>query len=138
MPIPKVVAVFNKHVTNRLFLLFAGWIPPLAIVNHQGRNSGQSYGTPIMAIPYGEEFIFALTYGRNVDWAKNLMASDSGILEYNGEEFEIHKLRHISYEDMKDVFPIWIRLLLSIISVEHCIIAEKNISNTRLDPSPSN
>jgi len=137
MPIPKAVAVFNKYVTNRLILLFAGWIPPLAIVNHRGRKSGRRYRTPIMAFPSEDGFVFALTYGRNVDWVKNLMVHDSGILEYKDKEIEINNIRHIKYEDVKYVFPFWIRLPLSIISVEHCIIVETNTRNSRPGPSLS-
>jgi hypothetical protein len=125
MPIPKGIAIFNKYVTNRLVLLFAGWIPHLAIVYHIGRTSGRIYRTPILAFLFEDGFVFALTYGRDVDWVKNLIASDSGILEYKGEKIDIHNIRHASYDDMKDVFPFWFRLPLSIISVEHCIIVER-------------
>lgn len=138
MPIPKAIAVFNKHVTNRLFILFAGWMPPLAIVKHRGRNSGRGYRTPVMAFPTDNGFVFALTYGRDVDWLKNLLASDIGTLEYNGEEIEIHNIRHASCVDVKEVFPLWIRLPLSVISVEHCIIVEGSAQNSRPDPSQSN
>lgn len=129
MPITKRIAVFNKYVTNRLFLLFAGWMPPLAIVNHKGRNTGRRYRTPIMAFPTETGFVFALTYGRNVDWVKNLMASDCGSLEYKGAETSIYGIRFGKYDDVKDMFPFWIRLPLSIISVEHCIIVERNTQN---------
>ena len=126
MPIPKTIAIFNKYVTNRLILLFAGWIAPLAIVNHRGRNSGRIYRTPIMAFPTMDGFVFALTYGINVDWVKNLIASDNGTLEYKGKEIEIINVRHISYDDVEDVFPFWIRLPLNIVSVEHCISVERS------------
>ncbi|UCH57208.1 MAG: nitroreductase family deazaflavin-dependent oxidoreductase [Candidatus Bathyarchaeota archaeon] len=124
MPIPKRIAVFNKYVTNRFILLFAGWIPPLAIVNHRGRNSSRSYRTPIMAFPTETGFVFALTYGRKVDWAKNLMASDGGSLEYKGEEIPICGIRFGKYDDVKEMFPFWIRLPLSIISIEDCVLVE--------------
>ena len=124
MPIPKGVAVFNKYVTNRLFLLFAGWIPPLAIVNHQGRSSGHSYRTPIMAFPTEDGFVLALTYGRRVDWVKNLIASRYGILEYIGKEFEIYNIRVTKYDEVKRMFPLLIRSFLSIISVDYCLIVE--------------
>lgn len=125
MPIPKGIAVFNKYVTNRIILPFAGWIPQLAIVNHQGRISGRKYRTPVMAFKFGEGFLFALTYGLDVDWVKNLVASDSGTLEYKGEKISIHNVRHTSYDDVKEVFPFWFRISLNIISVEHCLIVEK-------------
>ena len=124
MPIPKEVAVFNKYVTNRFFLIFAGSIPPFAIVNHRGRNSSRSYRTPILAFPTKMGFVFALTYGRNVDWVKNLIASDGGILEYNKEEIPIREVRICKMDDVVEIFPFWIRLPLSIISIEDCVLVE--------------
>jgi hypothetical protein len=124
MPIPKEVAVFNKYVANRFFLLFAGSIPPFAIVNHRGRKSSRSYRTPILGFPTMTGFIFALTYGRNVDWVKNLIASDGGILEYKGEETPICEIQICKMDDVKEIFPYWIRLSLSIISIEDCVLVE--------------
>jgi deazaflavin-dependent oxidoreductase (nitroreductase family) len=125
MPIPKTVAKFNKHVTNRFFLLFAGWLPPFAIVNHRGRHSGHGYRTPVMAFPRGEGFVFALTYGRDVYWVKNLIASDGGSLGYKGEEIDVHNVRHAKIGDVEDVLPLWVRLPLRIISVNHCVTVER-------------
>jgi len=126
MPIPKWIAVFNKYATNRLFLLFSGWIPPFAIVNHQGRYSGNSYRIPIMTIPTKDGFVFALTYGRNVDWIKNLISSNKGSLEYQGEVIEIHNIRQTSYNEVRKEFPFVSQFLLNIITVEHCLIVDKN------------
>ena len=125
MPFPKGIAVFNKYFTNRLILPFAGWIPPLTIVNHQGRKSGRRYRTPIVAFIFENGFVFALTYGRDVDWVKNLIASGSGTLGYKGEQIDIHNIRHALYDEVKDAFPFLFRVLLNIISVEHCLIVER-------------
>jgi hypothetical protein len=127
MPIPKRITVFNKYVTNRFFLLFAGWIPPFAIVNHKGRKSGRSYRTPILAFRTETGFIFALTYGRNVDWVKNLIASDIGSLEFKGNRIPIYGMRLGMYDDLKDKFPFWIRFSLRIISLKDCLLVEANI-----------
>jgi hypothetical protein len=67
MPIPKSITHFNKHITNRFFISFAGWIPPFAIIEHYGRKSSHQYETPILAFPTRGGYVFALTYGRNVD-----------------------------------------------------------------------
>ena len=129
MPIPKIIATLNKYVTNSLFLLFARWLPPFAIVNHQGRKSGRRYRTPILAFPTDTGFVFALTYGRNVDWVRNLMASDGGTLEYKGDEVPIRRIRIVKYDDMTELFPYWIRSFLGLISVEDCVLAEVNTSD---------
>ena len=125
MPIPKFIAVINKHVTNRFFLLFARWLPPFAIVNHRGRRSGRRYRTPILAFPTETGFVFALTYGRDVDWVRNLMASDSGRLEYKGKDVSIHMIRFANYHDGRELFPYLVRLPLEhLISVEDCMLVE--------------
>ena len=82
-----------------------------------------------MAFSFDDGFVFALTYDRDVDWVKNLIASDNGILEYKGEKIDIRNIRHTSYDDMKDVFPLWFRFPLRIISLEHCITVERNTQN---------
>jgi deazaflavin-dependent oxidoreductase (nitroreductase family) len=124
MPIPKYIAFINKHVTNRFFFLFAKWLPPFAIVNHRGRRSGRRYRTPILAFPTETGFVFALTYGRDVDWVRNLMAADSGRLEYKGSEVPIHMIRFAKYDDVLELFPQLVRLPLGLISVEDCLLVE--------------
>jgi deazaflavin-dependent oxidoreductase (nitroreductase family) len=121
MPIHKPITIFNKHITNRFFILFAGWIPPLAIVEHRGRTSGRQYKTPILAFPTSNGYVFALTYGRNVDWVKNLQALGQGVLKYNGNVDAINSPRYISIEDVKEVFPFIVRLFLRILKVNDCL-----------------
>jgi deazaflavin-dependent oxidoreductase (nitroreductase family) len=121
MPIHKPITIFNKHITNRFFILFAGWIPPLAIVEHRGRTSGRQYKTPILAFPTSNGYVFALTYGRNVDWVKNLQALGQGVLKYNGNVDAINSPRYISIEDVKEVFPFIVRLFLRIFKVNDCL-----------------
>jgi len=105
MPIPRFVAGINKHVTNRFINLFAGWLAPFAIVHHRWRRSGRGYRTPVMIFPTETGFVIALTYGRNVDWVKNLMASDSGSLKRKREEIPIHGIRFAKIPDVKEFFP---------------------------------
>ena len=53
MPIPISVGRVNRAFTNRFMRFFAGWVPPLAIVEHTGRRSDRRYRTPIMAFRSG-------------------------------------------------------------------------------------
>ena len=132
MPIPKFIATINKHVTNKIILPFARWLPPFAIVNHLGRRSGRRYRTPILAFPTETGFVFALTYGRDVDWVRNLMASDSGRLEYKGSEIPIHTIRFARYDDVLKLFPYLVRIPLKfLISVEDCLLVEADARYAR-------
>jgi deazaflavin-dependent oxidoreductase (nitroreductase family) len=73
MPVPKVVARFNRHVTNPLARLIAGWLPPFAVVLHHGRKSGRDYLTPVWAFRSDGGFVVALTYGADSDWVRNVV-----------------------------------------------------------------
>ena len=126
MPFPKSIAKFNKHVTNRFFLIFAGRLSPFAIVEHVGRRSGRSYRTPILAFPTEAGFVFALTYGRDVDWVRNLLAADGGTLRRKGEDVPIHGVRVVGYGEVEHLFPSWIKRSLARISLEDCMLVEAN------------
>jgi deazaflavin-dependent oxidoreductase (nitroreductase family) len=124
MPIPRSVGVFNKHVTNKLFIRLAGWLGPLAIIGHIGRRSGKLYHTPVMAFRTSKGFLFALTYGKSVDWVKNLQASEEGTLLYKGEEFHLRHFKIVRCDEGNELFPNAVRSLLNIISVKDCLEAE--------------
>ena len=125
MPFPRSIAIINKHITNRFFLLFAGWIPPFAIVEHRGRKSGNLYRTPILAFPTTNGYVFALTYGRDVDWVKNLFADYFGILRYNRCKNSMHAFSFRPYDEMKEAFHVLVRFFLNKISVDDCLLAVK-------------
>jgi hypothetical protein len=49
MRLPEGLARFNRHVTNPIQRLWAGWAPSFAIIEHVGRRSGKAYRTPVSA-----------------------------------------------------------------------------------------
>ena len=75
MPIPKSVARFNKRVTNRVTGLFAGWAPGFAMLTHRGRKSARLYEIPVNVFGRPDGYRFALTYGADTDWVKNVLAA---------------------------------------------------------------
>lgn len=88
MPFPDRLAKINRRLTNPLVRRFAGWVPPLAIVIHQGRSSGRMFRTPVMAFPAHPGIMIALTYGADRDWVKNLQAANGGTLIQRGRQFD--------------------------------------------------
>ncbi len=75
MPLPKSLARFNKRVTNRITGLIAGWAPGFAILTHRGRRSGREYRIPINVFRRPGGYRFALTYGPETDWVRNVLAA---------------------------------------------------------------
>jgi deazaflavin-dependent oxidoreductase (nitroreductase family) len=69
------MAQFNKSVTNRLTLRFAGHLPYFGIVSHVGRRSGRAYRTPVNVFRTPQGFRFALTYGEESQWVNNVIAA---------------------------------------------------------------
>jgi deazaflavin-dependent oxidoreductase (nitroreductase family) len=68
---------FTSRVVNPLTRLFAPWLPGFAVVRHVGRHSGRRYETPMNVFRRGDHYYFALTYGSDVDWLKNVLAAGS-------------------------------------------------------------
>ena len=77
----------NKSVINHVARLFAGKIPPFALLTHTGRKSGREYSTPLQGYRRGPLMAFPLGYGERTDWARNLLHSGQGQLRYRGAYF---------------------------------------------------
>src|ERR1700680_3615864 len=43
MQLPQGLARFNRHVTNPIQRMWAGWAPTMGILEHVGRKSGKPY-----------------------------------------------------------------------------------------------
>ncbi len=76
MPLPKRLARFNLKVTNPILGHAAKRLPGFAIVTHVGRRSGTSRSNPVNLFRHGDDFVVALTYGRDAQWVKNVLAAN--------------------------------------------------------------
>ena len=84
MAIPRTVARWNKVGLNRVTRRIAPWMPGFGVVVHRGRRSGRRYRTPVNVFPTGGGYRFALTYGADTDWVKNVLAAGGCQLETRG------------------------------------------------------
>src|SRR4051812_50111715 len=78
MPLPKRLARFNLHVTNRVLGPFARRLPGFAVVAHVGRRSGRVRQTPVNLFRDGDRYVIALTYGADSQWVRNVLAAGAG------------------------------------------------------------
>jgi deazaflavin-dependent oxidoreductase (nitroreductase family) len=93
MQLPQRLARFNRHVTNPVQRLWAGWAPSFGILEHVGRKSGKPYRTPLTVFNADVDgkpgVAILLTYGPDRDWLKNLKAAGGGKMRRNGKTFGI-------------------------------------------------
>jgi deazaflavin-dependent oxidoreductase (nitroreductase family) len=75
MPFPRALARLNKVGLNRLTRHTAPLTPGMGVVVHRGRRSGRRYETPVNVFRTPEGYVFALTYGPDCDWVRNVLAA---------------------------------------------------------------
>jgi gluconokinase len=114
--IPKFVAKFNAQVTNHVTRRFAGRLPGFAIVTHVGRRSGRTYQTPVNMFRDGERYVFALTYGADSQWVKNVMAAGACEIRTQGETVRLLEPRIFTDRDRRLV-PAPVGLVLRAVNV---------------------
>ncbi len=66
---------FTTRFVNPLTRQVAGRLPAFAIVHQRGRRSGRRHDTPVNVFRRDGAYVFALTYGSDVDWVRNVMAA---------------------------------------------------------------
>ncbi|CAN5577525.1 nitroreductase family deazaflavin-dependent oxidoreductase [soil metagenome] len=95
MQLPQWLARFNRHVTNPIQRIWAGYLPMMGILEHVGRKSGTTFRTPLIVFPTRDGVAIHLTYGPDRDWLKNLRAAD-GRLKQHGKTFAVTDPRVVS------------------------------------------
>src|ERR1051326_9185889 len=58
-----------------LSLARSGRVPMVAVIHHRGRRSGRAYTTPLAARKTKDGFVIPLTFGKQVDWFRNVQAA---------------------------------------------------------------
>ena len=89
MQLPERLARFNRHVTNPIQKIWAGYAPTFGILEHVGRTSGKVYRTPLTVFTTDDGVAIMLTYGPDRDWLKNITASGGGRLKRYGRTFRV-------------------------------------------------
>jgi deazaflavin-dependent oxidoreductase (nitroreductase family) len=109
MHLPFFMRQVNRVFTNRLLGTFAGLVPPLAVIHHVGRKSGRPYRTPVVAIGSQTGFIVPMTYGRDVDWARNMIAAGGCEIERAGRRVRLDHPRIVGFDEAAPHLPAAVR-----------------------------
>ena len=119
MKIPSSIRYINKKYINRLMIKVAGKAhSPIALIRHHGRKSGRVYETPIIAAKTNAHFIFALTYGSEVDWYRNILAQHGAELLWRGRWYVLSDPQLIDAREAVKKFPKPAALILGLMNLE--------------------
>jgi deazaflavin-dependent oxidoreductase (nitroreductase family) len=111
------VAAFNLAVTNRITSRFAARLPGFGILTHLGRKSGKVYRTPVNVFRAPEGFLIALTYGRESEWVRNVLAAGGCELKTRGKKYQLSAPK-IVRDPTRRRFPISVRVVLRIVGAD--------------------
>jgi deazaflavin-dependent oxidoreductase (nitroreductase family) len=81
-------------------------MPGLGLVVHRGRRSGRTYQTPVNVFAAGDGYVFALTYGPETDWVKNIVAAGGCELRTRGRVIRLTAPRVFHDETRRDIRPV--------------------------------
>jgi deazaflavin-dependent oxidoreductase (nitroreductase family) len=109
MQVPRIMRRINRALTNPVMRTVAGTVPPLAIVHHLGRKSGNPYRTPVVAFPTDEGYVSPLPYGTDTDWCLNLLEAGGCTLERRGQKIRVSNPRIMDGEAVLPLLPALVR-----------------------------
>lgn len=113
------VRIINKHFTNKVLIHICGKrIRHFAILIHTGRKSGIQYRIPIISEPLDNGFVFALTYGRKVDWLANVMAYGGCSLVWKKKEYQLTSPEWLDVKTGLSAFPAIFRPALRMAKIQ--------------------
>ena len=88
-PLLRFMRPLTLRVVNPVTRLFAGRLPGFGILEYRGRKSGKSYRTPLNVFRKGDEYLFALTYGSDGQWVRNVQAAGEATLIVRGRSLRL-------------------------------------------------
>ncbi|MFH5822687.1 nitroreductase family deazaflavin-dependent oxidoreductase [Georgenia sp. AZ-5] len=88
-PLPRWVGRLNRRALNRVMRPLAARLPGFAVVVHRGRRTGREYAVPVNIFRDGARYRIALTYGRETDWVRNVLAAGGCIVVVRGRRVEL-------------------------------------------------
>ena len=109
MHIPRFMRSVNRVFTNPLLGMFAWLVPPLAVVHHVGRKTGRTYRSPVVAFRNSTGMVIPMTYGRDVDWARNIVQAKRCEVERLGRRVPLRNPRIVGFDRASERLPVVLR-----------------------------
>lgn len=94
---------------------FALW----ALVECTGRTSGRTYRIPVATAPTPDGFVIPLPFGDATQWVRNVLASGSATIRWNGRTLALAEPEIIPTADAASFFVAPIRAVLGGVGIRH-------------------
>lgn len=128
MQLPQRLARFNRHATNPVQRLWAGWAPTFGILEHTGRRSGRIYRTPLTVFGTDTGVAILLTYGPDRDWLKNLSAAGGGRMRRHGRTFAVRDPQVVGRDEAARHVTGWGRWVFGRLPFEQAVLLTRSSS----------
>ena len=115
-PRTRFIRPFTTHVLNRFTRLFVHRLPGFAIISHRGRKTGETHRTPMNVFRDGDDYLFALTYGSNVQWVKNVLAAGEADLRIGDRTIHLTE-PELFVDPKRRLMPFPVRTMLGVMRV---------------------
>ena len=107
---------FTTRFVNPATRVVAGWVPGFGILLYRGRTSGKAYRTPMNVFRRGDEYVFALTYGPDAQWVRNILAAGECGTRTMGRELRLVEPR-LEHDPRLRAMPFFVRPFLRFMRV---------------------
>jgi deazaflavin-dependent oxidoreductase (nitroreductase family) len=111
-----VLRPVTTRLINPITRRFVGRVPGFAIISYVGRTSGRTYRTPMNVFHRDGDYVFALTYGPEVQWVKNILAAGGCEIEEMGRTVRLRDPRRFS-DPAASLMPLPVRFFLRLMRV---------------------
>ena len=122
------ISPFTKRVVNPLTRRLADRLPGFGLVTHVGRRSGTTYHTPLNVFRRGDGYVFALTYGPDVDWVRNVIAAGSCTMRTRGRTVRLVDPQLV-HDPSGHLVPRPVRTFLGLMRVTDYLVATNATGN---------
>jgi deazaflavin-dependent oxidoreductase (nitroreductase family) len=117
-PRPRIAGMrrFTVRFVNPFTRQFVHRLPGFCLLIYKGRKTNQTYRIPMNVFHRQGHYIFALTYGHDVQWVKNVLASGEADIRIGDRV--IHLVDPEPFTDpTRSLMPLPARILLGVFRV---------------------
>lgn len=126
-PVVDTLRRMNRSVTNPRVMRTAGTSgTQTSVIEHVGRRSGKTYGTPVDIIETATRLLIALPYGSRTDWLRNVLDAGSATVVTRGERIRVGRPAVVATDEVADLIPGRTMRTLKLFGVSQCLSLEKS------------